>query len=478
MRLAPLLALLLAAPALHAQIAPDPNRPEDYYPLHVGDVWEYGPSRSGTPNSSTFPFERRTVTRDTLAAGWRYAVVRTQRFRPDPTGGWIENVNVSLVRFDTVSASVRVRSPGGVESNLLGCRLDLPFPQGVCDGTGGYEFYYGDPAATILIGTTALTRATRRFAGAYPERTLAAGIGVVFQGCEACVSLKVIYARVDGVEYGQQLTSFTTPDPVPPENYFPLDIGNEWHYERKCNGPERSCGLNYDRVVKRVITEATVAGGQAYVVMREREYPTGPTSFHLLRYEPSTTEVVERRDDGSERAYTCPLGAPFDGYESCETPINQRQYLYVVDNSGGIKQFYDTGGAALGIKYSDGVGLLGTYSGIRTLTLKYASVRGEVVYGAPVVVGTQDEAGTAAFRLAAAPNPTDGALRLALTLPEAQTVRLEAFDALGRRVWQQSAALGSGAQSVPVDASAWAPGLYLVRASAGSASASARVVRR
>ena len=113
----------------------------------------------------------------------------------------------------------------------------------------------------------------------------------------------------------------------------------------------------------------------------------------------------------------------------------------------------------------------------QTSRFEFARVRG-VEYGVRPVAGESGAPVAAAFALAAAPNPTAGALRLALTLPEAQTVAVEAFDALGRRVWLADLALGAGPQTVPVDASAWAPGVYVVRAMAGRASATARVVRR
>ncbi len=80
--------------------------------------------------------------------------------------------------------------------------------------------------------------------------------------------------------------------------------------------------------------------------------------------------------------------------------------------------------------------------------------------------------------LIAAPNPTSGVLRLTLAVPETETVTVEAFDALGRRVWQQEATLAAATLVVVADASAWAPGVYVVRATVGQATATARIVRR
>ena len=53
---------------------------------------------------------------------------------------------------------------------------------------------------------------------------------------------------------------------------------------------------------------------------------------------------------------------------------------------------------------------------------------------------------------------------------------VEAFDALGRRVW--SGRLAPGAEAVEIDAAPWAAGAYVIRAASASATASATVVRR
>ncbi len=50
---------------------------------------------------------------------------------------------------------------------------------------------------------------------------------------------------------------------------------------------------------------------------------------------------------------------------------------------------------------------------------------------------------------------------------------VEVFDVLGRRVWR-----GSVAGEMTVDARAWAPGVYVVRATADGATTVSRFVRR
>ena len=110
--------------------------------------------------------------------------------------------------------------------------------------------------------------------------------------------------------------------------------------------------------------------------------------------------------------------------------------------------------------------------------LRYAFVNGQTVYGQPYVSGeTAPAAPTPA--LTAAPNPTAGALALTVTLPAPAALTVEAFDALGRRVHRAEATVGAGAQTLDVDARAWAPGVYTVRATTtGGGAATVRVVRQ
>ena len=85
----------------------------------------------------------------------------------------------------------------------------------------------------------------------------------------------------------------------------------------------------------------------------------------------------------------------------------------------------------------------------------------------------------AALALSApAPNPARGAMRLTLTAGEAGRVRAEAFDVLGRRVATlHDGPLAAGQQTpLALDASALAPGLYVVRATSRAATVTRRFV--
>lgn len=92
------------------------------------------------------------------------------------------------------------------------------------------------------------------------------------------------------------------------------------------------------------------------------------------------------------------------------------------------------------------------------------------------VVSTEPSAVGQALTLSVGPNPTSGSATAWLSLGEALRAEVSVYDLLGRRVWRQEGPLGAGPQTVALDASAWAPGLYVVRVEAGGSVASARLI--
>lgn len=86
----------------------------------------------------------------------------------------------------------------------------------------------------------------------------------------------------------------------------------------------------------------------------------------------------------------------------------------------------------------------------------------------PVVSGeawpTPSSAGLA---LAVAPNPSRGLVTLALSSREAQRARVSVVDVAGREVWAGETWATPEGASVSVDASSWASGVYVARASLG-----------
>ena len=130
-----------------------------------------------------------------------------------------------------------------------------------------------------------------------------------------------------------------------------------------------------------------------------------------------------------------------------------------------------------------GIGRVSTYydgSNVST-QLEYGLIDGKrygtPLSGFPATVSSSASPMAAPLDLHAFPSPTPGPITLTLDLATPQPVELAAFDALGRRVWHTKL-VASDRQRVEVDASAWAPGLYVVRALAGDARETVTVVRR
>jgi hypothetical protein len=117
------------------------------------------------------------------------------------------------------------------------------------------------------------------------------------------------------------------------------------------------------------------------------------------------------------------------------------------------------------------------FSGNESWFLVHARVAG-VEYGVNPVAA-EPEPIAAAVSPSARPNPFHGSLEIEFVSIRASELRLDVFDALGRRVY--ATLLGvrpPGRHAVQIDASDWAPGPYLARiVTDHGTSATARLVR-
>ncbi|HEX8298639.1 MAG TPA: T9SS type A sorting domain-containing protein, partial [Rubricoccaceae bacterium] len=374
------------------------------------------------------------------------------------------------------------RSASGTVSQRYPCRLDLNLTGSDFRSCSIGITYSKRPDTVLGVPTTRLS-----FGYDFGTTQVAAGLGLVLTVDEGTWT-DLVYARTAAQTVGAPVDALPfAPDPTPAADYYPLDVGNEWMYRYS----EQSVYGIFDRLERRRVLREETVGGQTYAVdqtctynLRDAAPGWACGTERRLRFDPATTNVVQRIGD-AERVEICRLGADFGapadcdgsayvGYVDAGTEVVIGGTPYTVARVKGRTSLANVPPPA----YIAGIGEAERPVGaFQTSRFEFARVRG-VEYGARPVSGESGAPAAAAFALAATPNPTAGALRLALTLPEAQTVTAEAFDALGRRVWQQTAALAAGSQTLTVDASAWAPGVYVLRATAGRASATARIVRR
>ena len=502
-RTAPLLLLLVAPFAAAQTTVPDTLAPERYAPLGLGDRWEY--QRDGGPAPGP-TYLRRTVVGDTTIDGDQWAVQREQGFRPtfypdDSRTVWTRTEDVRrYYRFDADLANVVERDDGAV-SPVYRCRLDLPVPVPQ-DGGGGVRLcsdpevrlssFTSDPSysKTVRVGEDGTVEASIVFSESFfsgPELALDVGEVRGVSG-EGPVEFVLAYADVGDETRGEPIEGMPyVPDPTPPASYYPLGVGDEWIYSQN--------NAAFRGYTRRTVVRDSIVEGRAYAVVESTLYDLradvpswSRPRQRLLRFDSTTTNVMELGSEVEvvaisnlgEDFLACPTPAdggrcpPFYDYASYPgelVPVMIGEEVVLVPSvkfrRGGTEDVRYPGLAA-------GIGQIqGNDQGDR---FEYARV-GDVEYGSHPVA-TTDRPAPPAFTVTAGPNPTAGLVTLALDLPAPADVAVEAFDVLGRRVWRATAPLGAGRQTVALDAGAWAPGLYVVRVTAGGAARAVRVVRR
>ncbi len=211
--------LFLVAPAALAQ-EPDTTDAWRYLPFHLGDVWEYERWEDECApyppfcDSESVGFLRRTVVGDTTLSGITYWQVEETRF---DLGGVPSASHTLLIRFDTTEARayhLRFEEeepwPGGFV-----CPLDLPFgTYTACD----YEDYVEVLAWEVETLNTTLPTKVYVIAPGYELFSFSAGIGLIRASYGKWVTSgeNIVYARVDGEEYGTRfpVASESTPEAV------------------------------------------------------------------------------------------------------------------------------------------------------------------------------------------------------------------------------------------------------------------------
>ena len=518
---APLLFLL--APLVVAQTTePDTLEPERFYPLEVGNRWEYRPEYGTTTPVSHF---RRSIVADTMIDGERWFVQREQGFERTSSrfSRWtLREDERRIIRFDPERASVVEWMTDDPLAGLY-CRFDLPITEVPtrCTSDVFGEASYTKASESFRVGDSdtgdPVPGLVLRFDSAVPGAALAADVGLLGYG--GYHATRLAYARVGETEYGEPIKGLPhVPDPTPPHLYFPLAVGNEWQYANLVFLTTGDNGL----YLRREITRDTVFEGTRYFVEVTTKVRRGSQEWtdpyeRVLRFDTTTASVVALENGIERRAYApfCRLDTDFNAAVRCGPPPFDEEFFpegdafiegsldarvpfgrgegrlgleppsdsLTVDavkvlNPLGIANFQHSSYYAAPIGYAGEVptGCAGCYR-----NLIYARVHledGVYEVGARYPVATTDRPAPPAFAVSAGPNPTAGPVTLRLDLPAPADVTAEAFDALGRRVWQATAPLGAGRQTLSLDAGAWAPGLYVVRVTAGGAARTVRVVRR
>lgn len=508
--------VLVACVGVGAQ--PDPTDPALYAPLGVGSEWRYV---HDTVDAEGYvlgrAFERQRVAGTVDVDGVTWSVV-TREEALEVVPAWHE-VSRDTVRFDAALA-VLLRLEEG-EEIVESCPLDAAFGAMVTCVIGGEE-----TQATVTGSATTQKAFVVDPAVPYPVYRAGLGLfGIDADGEEAALdSLPDLYAAevvgpdgsVTEFGYPDDFVPDVAPDPTDPARYYPLHIG----FERE---NYIALGPSYLRRTRTEVRRDTVIGDVTYAIKWSANVPTefvfSPTDLpasidwgegneRLLRFDAATARVLRRTDDGTDVPETPPLDADSgtlvllgdepawdplpDGregdfvaaaYSNTEYPIAGVTVSFEAVKSYTpvpISLIYD--GPDQRWTYLTGAGRLppayyfSCWHCVQWVTyLRTRDAAGnEVEYGTMLATAAETLPTAGALTLQAGPTPTTGALTLHLG-GAAGEVTLEAFDALGRRMWSREAV---GRSSVAVDASGWASGLYVVRARTAREQVATTVVRR
>lgn len=238
---------------------PDPADPEEYYPLSVGNVWEY--RRVDYLGHEECSRSRLDVLRDTVVEATNYYLVREASYdceNPRALG------HVSrLMRFDDTLARVVVRGSDGQETAWTDtrCPLDADFGVMLPDGCDSYSWEVERVGtdqksySNCWRGSADLSNITYRYQQgrglvARAEENLG---GYNFRTLE--------YSRVDGVEQGTSTLwpVSTEAGPVPegaPEGLYPNPARQHVTVTFALDRPQPVMFEVFDALGRRVFTHA------------------------------------------------------------------------------------------------------------------------------------------------------------------------------------------------------------------------------
>ena len=317
MRLAPLLALLLAAP-LAAQTVPDTTTASRYMPLDVGTEWHYA-TEDFMGLERTYSAARVVAESDSVVGGVTYTVVRSEQYDGEQAPFTWTGTTHELVRFDPDRAMpVELDGAGEVPWNpswayMFDCRFDSDFgATALCESGLEGRVFGGPEEQTPFGGTTAI----KTIEGVPPLGlfyTLGADIGML--SAEASESdygynTDLRFARIGGETYGTPIPGLPLHDPTPAEAYVPLGVGNVWQYQSD------AIPTTY-RV--EAVRRDTLIGGETYGVVWSQGFddvfsPTGPPGETYLRVDPAQRLLVgwsRATGDQPSPDTPCPLDVPW-----------------------------------------------------------------------------------------------------------------------------------------------------------------------
>lgn len=181
------------------QATPDTTTPWRYFPLHVGNVWEY--------EDNSGRLQRYLIEKDTLLNGKRFFKQRREVYQADLSPGQSFSL---FLRYDTTRHQAMIGGRSGYEDFFVETRCPLNVEADslhMCgQNTPVYVRLFYD--GSLVFGEGAgrgpdtVRTSVKSFAN-LTEYRYAAGIGLVYKGVED-YAMSLSYYRVGGIEHGQR----------------------------------------------------------------------------------------------------------------------------------------------------------------------------------------------------------------------------------------------------------------------------------
>lgn len=277
------------------------------------------------------------------------------------------------------------------------------------------------------------------------------------------------------------------PEPIPDtldwKGYFPIEIGNEWHYQTETY--DFWPGVEVDYFQMRIVGDTTLDANHYFVLHYSRFVPPDTISnphIDFIRYDTTSATVVEyaRLTDGSWReicylGWLCELDGDFYGEESGVPGGRWVQETYpqplviapdTVHDPAYKVYSYLLGGHTV----VHGLGWVRNDQGDRAAAssvtkLIYARV-GDQTWGTNLVLTStqQAEVPAAHFSIASLyPNPLRTTATVLLQIDQAAFLTIATYDMRGRLVRRERRHFSPGVHSYLIQGEEFPSGPYLLR---------------
>ena len=464
---------ILALFLLPNQIFPQLNPDVAFYPLHVGDMWHYKVVFDTVPvDEDTTYYSTTEVTGREIINGQTYFIINNsdgpiRYLRIDSTDATVWEYN-SGTECMVDSLSLHVNSQG-FENECAAKFCVEDSSQSVFGESKRVKKFV---TSVVAFGTT------QQFAYAY-------GIGEIFYKYTysdvwaESKTKNLVYAKVDGIEYGELLENSL--------NYYPLDIGNYWEYSTYYGIDPIHTEYSGSYWIK-VIGDTNLVNNKNYKILEKGNFYDSNTNIIFERVDSATSSVyrfngvVEYKID----SLACSEGdtinsSRFDYTTNLETYCTRIEEQNIFSTVLKVKYLNDNSGIPnTEYELAENIGLIANYSWEGSSWeeyLKYAKVK-NVEYGTRVDVKEIDNTPIEFSLSQNYPNPFNPSTKIKYSIPSivgnghahsTTDVTLKIYDILGREVAtlvnkEQKA----GNYEVKFDANELTSGIYFYRLQSGS----------